>query len=337
MADAWMAYRLRWKRRRLLWRAFRKRRQLRCVVDRTAAIAPGDILLFATVRNEAERLPHFLAHYRALGVRHFLIVDNDSTDGSDRILTDQTDVSLWHSAHSYKGSRFGMDWITWLMARHGHGYWCVVADADELLIYPYWETRPLQALTGWLESQGRTAFGAMMLDLYPQGPLGQAPFKDGDDPLATLHWFDSGNYIMCRQEPLRNLWIQGGVRARSFFAVEPRRAPTLGKLPLVRWNRRYAWVSSTHSALPRRLNQNYATDGAEGPSGILLHTKFLNTIVAKSAQERERGEHFGNSVLYDRYYAALQERPDLWSACSSRYQGWRHLEALGLMSRGGWV
>jgi hypothetical protein len=320
-----------------LWRALRKRRQLDCITDRTGQIGRGDILLFACLRNESDRLGHFLAHYRRLGVQHFLIVDNASTDGTAETLKDQPDVSLWSTRASYKLSRFGMDWITWLMMRHAHGHWCVVVDADELLIYPHWETRPLPALTGWLEQQGRESFGAMMLDLYPRGSLDQTALDAGQSPLEQLHWFDSGNYVMQRQEPLRNLWIQGGARARCFFAADPRRAPTLGKLPLVRWNRRFAWVSSTHSALPRRLNQHYAIDGAEAPSGILLHTKFLPSIVAKSAEEQSRQEHFANSSLYEGYYKALQAAPDLWCDQSTRYLGWRHLESLGLMSRGGWV
>ena len=119
-AEAWLAYRLRWKRRRLLYRAIRKRRQLSPVHDRTGAIRPGDILVFSTVRNEALRLPHFLDHYRKLGARHFLIVDNDSDDDTRAFLAAQPDVSLWRTAHSYKLSRFGVDWLTWLQIRHGH-------------------------------------------------------------------------------------------------------------------------------------------------------------------------------------------------------------------------
>ena len=90
-----MAYRLRWKRRRLLLRALRKRRQLRAVQDRTKAITPGAILCFSTMRNEIIRLPFFLEHHRALGVDHFLIVDNGSDDGTTEYLAAQPDVSLW--------------------------------------------------------------------------------------------------------------------------------------------------------------------------------------------------------------------------------------------------
>ena len=337
LSRLWDAWRLRLRRRYLVVRAIRRRRQLCALADRTAAIRPGDILLFSTMRNEDQRLPHFLAHYRRLGVAHFLIVDNDSTDGTAALLADQPDVSLWRTGHGYKQSRFGMDWMNWLLLRHGHGHWTLTVDADELLIYPHWETRPLPALTGWMDDRGLPAMGTLMLDLYPQGPVDAAPHQPGDDPVQVMPWFDAGNYMMRCQPQLGNLWIQGGPRARRFFATEPRRAPTLGKVPLVKWHWRYAYVSSTHTLLPRHLNQVHATDGGERLSGVLMHTKFLNTIVAKSVEEKARRQHFANSALYDGYYDDLAQAPDLWCHRSARYQGWRQLEALGLMSRGGWV
>ena len=331
------AYRLRWRRRRLLWRSFRSRHQLRSLTDRTAAIAPGAILCFATVRNEVARLPHFVAHHRRLGVAQFLIVDNASDDGTREWLEAQPDVSLWATDASYKASRFGVDWLTWLMMRHGHGHWCLTLDADEVLIYPHWQTRDLRALTGWLDDNGRRAFPAMMLDLYPKGALADSPFRPGDDPLEVLCWFDHGNYTIARQEPLGNLWVQGGPRARLFFRDEPRRSPTLNKVPLVRWHWRYAYVNSTHQILPRGLNAVYDTAGGEAPSGLLLHTKFLPLAVERSAVEKLRGEHFANGTLYGGYYDAVAANPDLWSPASSRLTGWRGLEAMGLMSRGGWL
>ena len=61
---------LRWglRRRALLARAALRGRELRPVHDRTRAIAPGDLLLCCTLRDEAVRLPFFLDYYRRLGI-----------------------------------------------------------------------------------------------------------------------------------------------------------------------------------------------------------------------------------------------------------------------------
>jgi hypothetical protein len=96
------AYRMRWKRRRLLLRALRRRHELARRRVHPERIKAAPILAFATLRNERARLPQFLDHHRALGVDHFLIVDNESDDGTPDFLCGQPDVSLWHAAGSYK-------------------------------------------------------------------------------------------------------------------------------------------------------------------------------------------------------------------------------------------
>lgn len=325
-------YKLRLKRRRLLWRSFRSRSQIESVINRTGQIRPGNILAFSTVHNEMARLPWFLRHYRKLGVDHFLIVDNGSDDGTADYLKAQPDVSLWQTGASYREARFGLDWLTWLQMRYGHGHWTLMVDADELLIYPGHDTQSLHDLTTWLDARDQAAFGALMLDLYPKGSLGQQPFDPQADPTELLNWFDKGPYSVRRQSPMGNLWVQGGVRKRMFFADRPERAPTLNKIPLVRWSRRFAYVNSCHSALPRRLNYAYDGPGGSAPSGVLLHTKFLPEIVAKSEVEKQRRQHFHDPDQFRAYYEAVIQGPDLWTPESVQLQGWEQLLALGLMT-----
>lgn len=335
-ASDWIsAYRLRWRRRRLLWRAHRAWSDLTAVRDRTSAIHPGDILAFVTIRNEAQRLPYFLDHHRRLGVRHFLVVDNASTDEGPTLLAGQADVSLWQTQASYRDSRFGMDWMNALLARHGHGHWCLTLDADEALVYPDWSKRGLEALTSWLDARGAPAFAAMMLDLYPKGPLSAARYSPGQDPTLLLDWFDSGPYDRTHQGRWDNISIRGGVRRRVFFADAPQAAPHLHKTPLIRWHWRYAYLSSTHIALPRRLNRGFQDAGL--PTGVLLHTKFLAQVLDKSAEEKTRRQHFTHADRYDGYYDQVLSDPDLWHAQSLRYDGWEQLAALGLMHRGDWA
>lgn len=330
-----LAYRQRWKRRELLARAWAARRALTLRADRTAAIRPGDILAFATVRNEAARLPFFLDHHRRLGVRHFLMVDNASTDDTPALLRDQPDVSLWHTDASYRASRFGLDWTNRLLAVHGSGHWCLTLDADEILIYPDWERRDLIALTRWLEARGADVFAAMMLDLYPEGRLSAARYVPGTDPALALPFFDPGPYRREVQARFGNVSIRGGVRERVFFSDRPDHSPHLHKTPLIRWHWRHAYLSSTHIALPRRLNRGFLDESL--PTGVLLHSKFLPGILPKSAEEKARREHFTHAEHYDGYYDAILDDPVLWHEGSARLEGWRQLAALGLMRKGDWL
>ena len=144
-----------------------------------------------------------------------------SDDGSREYLTDQPDVSLWTTTASYKASRFGMDWINALLRRHGDGHWCLTVDPDEFLVYPHANTRPLRALTDWLASSGTRSFSAMLLDMYPKGPVTAQPYAEGQDPFEIASWFDPANYAIRKNGLYRNLWIQGGPRARTLFAEDP--------------------------------------------------------------------------------------------------------------------
>ena len=328
---------LRLARKRWRIRAFRKRRELRPVIDRTDLIKGDHILVFTTFRNERVRLPFFLKYYRDLGVNHFLMVDNDSDDGGAEYLAEQLDVSLWTTPASYKRSRFGVDWLNWLQMRHGHGHWCLVVDPDEFFVYPFCDTRPLRALTDWLDASSIKSFSAMLLDMYPKGPFDVTPYREGQDPFEIAPWFDSGNYVINRNHKYGNLWIQGGPRMRMFFADAPERAPALNKIPLVKWHRDYAYVSSTHMLLPRGLNQVYDEWGGEKASGVLLHAKFLDTFARKAEEEMERKQHYANSHEYRAYRLAVSKEPDLWCKWSEKNINWRQLEILGLMSKGNWA
>ena len=330
-------YVLRLARKRWRIRAFRKRRELRSVVDHTHLIAPDNILLFSALRNERVRLPFFLRYYRDLGVSHFLIVDNNSDDGSREYLMSQPDVSVWSTQHSYKRARFGVDWLNWLQTKYGHDHWCLVVDPDEFFVYPFCDTRPLRALTDWLDASSIKSFSAMLLDMYPKGPFDVQPYAEGQDPFEVAPYFDSGNYVIHRNKKYGNLWIQGGPRARMFFQDLPERAPALNKIPLVKWHRDYAYVSSTHMLLPRGLNQVYDEWGGEKASGCLLHAKFLDTFAVKAEEEMERRQHYANSHEYRAYRAAISTQPDLWCKWSEKYINWRQLEILGLMSKGNWA
>ena len=157
--------------------------------------------------------------------RNFLMVDNGSEDGSAEYLETQRDVSLWTTQGSYKASSFGVDWLNHLQWRYGADHWCLVADVDEFLLYPYADTRPLHALTDWLDSQGRKSFSAMLLDMYPKGPIAAQPYRAGQNPFEIARWFDAANYSL-RKKPADGQSVDTGRRAPAPVHVrQPRTGP----------------------------------------------------------------------------------------------------------------
>ncbi len=331
------AYYLRWQRRIRRLRALRKRHELKVVKNRTGNRKPSDVYLFATVHNEILRLPYFLEYYRKLGISHFFLVDNNSDDGSRAYLELQPDVSLWHTEGSYKRSKFGMDWLNYLMRKFAKGHWILVVDVDEFLVYPYCDTRPINALTDWLDASSIKSFSAMLLDMYPEGAMESQKYDSGEDPFSVLTHFDSGNYTQKPNPVYGNLWIQGGPRQRNFFREFPNQAPALNKIPLVKWKRGNVFVSSTHTLLPRGLNKTYEDWGGEKICGALLHAKFLPDLETKAELEKIRRQHYAGGREYKAYNKKQKKQTVLAHENSTRFEGWRQLEELGLISYGGWA
>ena len=96
-------------------------------------------------------MPFFLDYYRNLGVAHFLIIDNDSTDGFPGWIAQFDDCSVWHTTASYLTSDFGMQWCNHLLRRYGPGHLCVTVDPDEFLVYPRCNFRTLPDLGQFLK------------------------------------------------------------------------------------------------------------------------------------------------------------------------------------------
>lgn len=330
-------YYLRLQRRRRRLRAFRKQKELTEIRNREDVRRVSDVFLFSVIHNERHRLSYFLNYYRKLGIDHFFFVDNCSEDGSAEFLAAQPDVSLWATDKSYKRAHFGMDWLNSLLRRFGQDHWTLTVDADEFFVYPHCDTRPIRALTDWLDASSVKSFGAMLLDMYPETALEKQSYSNGQNPFEVLTHFDSGNYTQHLNAKYGNLWIQGGPRQRVFFAEHPDQAPALNKIPLVKWQKGNVFISSTHTLLPRRLNKTFEDWGGERICGTLLHAKFLPDLQHKATSELTRRQHYAGGREYKAYGAGSNSETVLSHQYSTRFEGWQQLESLGLMSLGGWA
>ncbi|WP_394174911.1 glycosyltransferase family 2 protein [Thalassotalea litorea] len=323
-----------------LYLAARFEKQLTLKQDNLDAINKDDILLFATLYNEAHLLPQFLDHYRKLGVNHFIFIDNNSTDQGAAFVAMDYDASVFHTPDSYKTANFGMHWVNALLRRYGSNHWCLVCDIDEHLIFHH-ETAagetiqghdsPLGNLCQRLEQQQQQAFYTMMLDMYPKQDNQQLAADKAEDKLTSLldicPYFDKTNYQFNYNKKYSSQMIRGGVRQRLLYQKTPNKAPALQKIPLVKWRPYYAYLSSMHTISPRRLNTCYR----QPETGALLHFKFSPGYITKVIQEQTRRQHYDNSSEYSRYQQLLSTSAFYNEALSVAYRSPQQLMTLGFI------
>ena len=276
---------------------------------RSPDLAPAAIVLVACVRDEMIRIAQFLDHYRRIGVDHFVIVDNASEDGTAEWLEQQSDVSLYRTTQSFAAAGCGWAWIETQLERHTAGRWCLVADADELLVYPGYPDRGLRDVIAYHEANGFTAMASLMLDMYAAT---LCPPKEAVGSLLDLcPYYDSdGIRVFCRVLLDRAQdRLDGGFRQRVLGT-----RVILNKVALFHNGPGVRLSLSNHAILGARCSDLRA---------VHLHFKYLADFRERVAVEMARGEHWNGASEYRSYARAIGDHKtfDVRYAGSRRWAG----------------
>ena len=294
-------------------------------VARVRAFAEEPVLVVAVARNERLLMPHFLQHYRQLGVRHFVLVDNLSDDGTRAYLQAQPDVLLYSADTEYRHSHYGVAWQQAVLGAHALGKWVVLADIDEFLVYPGCEHLSLADWLAQRDAEGAEAVSTLMVDMYPAGDLAQADFSR-DAPFEVARHFDAQPLLPWRLGSgcfsNSSTWLSG-LRHRLI----PDSAPNFYTAQKVAVLRYQPWVrlsEGLHYVSNRRL--------AAAPA-CFAHFKYHAGFREKVLQEVARGQHFNGAEEYRKYLAMLAEAQGPWAAAgaSSRYENSASFGALFTM------
>ena len=112
-----------------------------------------------------------MEHYRALGVRHHVFLDNGSTDDTVERLCAYGGVTVLQTDAPY--DKFENTMKRYLAERFSPGRWNLCADIDELFDYPFARELPLPAFSV-SEPARFTAVVAQMLDMFSDLPLAES-------------------------------------------------------------------------------------------------------------------------------------------------------------------
>jgi len=261
---------------------------------------PGDVIVTSVMRNGMSWLQSYLAHHRKLGVRHFVIIDNGSDDGTSAYLAAQPDVTLLYTDAPYNAYENTMK--RYLAENFCAGRWCLCVDVDELFEYPYMDRVPLSELVRYLDQHGYTAVITQMLDMFSDVPLNRLESRPEDDFKATYRWYDTsgmrksdytwgeaGGHIVFHSGGIRSLVFgtDNGLTKVSFFKMD-------GKVkPFIHWHHVYQGRFAPFSA-------------------VLLHFPFVSSFYDKVAEAVASGRYgYYTSDEYAAYRAGLGQAGDL--------------------------
>jgi hypothetical protein len=324
----------------------------------------SDVFSICFLRNERLRIPHFVKHYRSIGVDHLLFIDNGSTDGTPEWLLDQPDCYVFSTQDRYSEARQGTDWANALLRRFAVGHWCLLVDADELFVYPHYEHVKIQRYTSDLERSGHAGVLAFMLDMYPKGPLLEADLRDDDRIFDTATQFDSEYAFQVmptrpgKAPRFPGYRVIGGPRQRWIRPVREemergwvhlwlnsRLERLLLKLPQRVRQRliKIAWrspqtlqkVPLVHATSTFRWGPGAHTStpvSLAPQTAVLLHYKFLADFHTKVEKVIREGQHYLGGAQYLWYREMLDNSRSvgLSNDTSALYEGSATLANLGL-------
>ena len=297
------------------------------VDTRPIEVRDGSLLCCLVVRNEITRLPFFLKYYREKKVDRFLIIDNESADGTSDYLISQPDVYVWKSDSSFNLVNFGSVWFELLLRKYGRGHWCLTVDTDEILYYEGCETRSLADLCRRLEKKGKRVFEAILLEMYSSRPIRETRYAAGEDPRKLCGYFDKKFFHSKYRKagPYKNhTFYFGGARERVFG---PDESFCLSKVALIKYDLDCILAGGQHwTNLPSHLIAR--------ESGCLLHFKYTSNFHEQVAEQVERKEHYGEAAQYRAYQMSLSKNTDLSfydPACSVKLRDSKQLIELGVM------
>jgi hypothetical protein len=254
----------------------------------------------------------FIRHYLQLGVRHIVLLDNGSTDGTVALGSSHPNVSVFQTSIRFKDNNRSMR--RFLIDRFGASrHWIFCVDVDELFDYPYSDRIGLASLLRYLRSRSFTTMVAYLLDMLSDRPLSDArvperplreayPYYDVS-AVRRYGYFEVDAYHgerWVRHNTLANPDIKryvGGIRSQFFDLPEV----YLIKHPLLFLDGR-----------TRLVHQHFVDHASVADiSGVLYHYKFPPGFGAKVEYAVRTKAYASDSWEYVRYKRVLDETPDL--------------------------
>ena len=260
-----------------------------------------ELVVISVVRNGELHISSFLDHYRAIGVKHFFFLDNQSTDQTLEMLCRHDDVTVLQTDAPY--NKYENTMKRYLAERFSVRRWNLCADIDELFDFPFSESLSLGSFLQYLNTNRYTAVVAQMLDMFSDIPLEELASKAQDllsekYPFCDISALDKEEYLWSERSNPEIKMHWGGIRKQVFGTING-----LTKSPLVLMDGKVKPFITWHHVQGARMADI---------SCLLRHYPFVSSFVSKVTDAVRSGRYgFKVDDEYKAYAKRLQENKKL--------------------------
>ena len=251
------------------------------IKQQTSTNFENGVILVCFYKDFENFAKKWMDHYINIGIKNFVLIDNNSMDNSTKILKEyenKVNISFWSIDDDYDCYKM-CGWKQQIFEFYGANHKFLTVDSDELLIYENYKNITFEE---FLERNKLSTVKSIMLDVYTDKNLFEGEIED-------FKYVDKGTYKITSNVPYFQRFY-GGPRSRVFGVN-----PGLQKIPLISYTGKQIYVNN-HYYYPWNINSKakFCT--------YLLHYKFLPGDAEKyTALAKDKG-NWNNSHEYKTYY-----------------------------------
>jgi Glycosyl transferase family 2 len=267
---------------------------------RSIDYADDELVAVCVVRNGSLHIDAFFQHHEALGIKHFVFLDNQSSDSTVEMLCSRKNVTVLQTGATY--AKFENAMKRFLVNSYCKGRWSLCVDIDEHFDFPYSHSLSLKDFLRYLNEHRYTGVINQMLDMFSDLPLSDLGRTTQCALKRRYNRYDISaiEKVPYRHQPIENGRIKkhfGGVRKTIFGTNNG-----LTKVSLIRIDGQLEPFVQWHHTRGARIADI---------SCVLLHYPFID--FAAKASEAIRSQRYGmfTATEYVYYAKAMEENPDL--------------------------
>lgn len=265
----------------------------------------NEAVVLCVIKNGVYHLESFFEHYLSLGVKHFVFLDNNSTDETVNFICSKPNTTLLQTKLPFRRYEYLMR--EYLARTFGFGGWSLNVDIDEHFDFPFSQRVSLHSFLEYLNVNSYNAVVAYLLDMFGVEPIGtkSRSIRQSRRVKDQFQFYDLSrikkvNYAdnLCPHNHISNIEIKhylGGIRSVIFGF----KYFYLTKHPLIRLNAKMQiWPQSAH----KLENANIADI-----TGVLFHYKLTDQFpesVRIAVSEKSYAKAMDE---YEQYLQVLQK------------------------------